>query len=139
MMKNIEKNQHRYVPLLLLEQIPAQWRHPVASSEALDLLCRVMYTVSYCCIAVAIKVASKVGVFFIIVLLIVALEAAGAILSKWLPDGGVQGQLVWPWICCIRQCHVHCFNMSTRPSKRPATEVHSFVAVDLFEEEQYWW
>jgi len=38
----------------------------------------------------AIKMASKVGVFCIVVLLIVALAAAGAIRSEKLPGGSVQ-------------------------------------------------
>jgi hypothetical protein len=62
--KNNTRNRRRYVPLLLLEQILAQWRHPVASSEALDLLHWAMYVVTYRRIVMAIKMASKVGVFF---------------------------------------------------------------------------
>jgi hypothetical protein len=38
---------------------------------------------------------------FIIVELIVALAAAGAIRSEWSPDGGVQWILVKPWSCYI--------------------------------------
>ena len=41
----------------------AQWWHPVASSEALDLLHRAMRAVLYPHIAMAIKTARKVGVF----------------------------------------------------------------------------
>ena len=41
----------------------AQWWHPVASSEALDLLHWAMCVVSYRRIAMAIKMARKVGVF----------------------------------------------------------------------------
>ena len=41
------------------------------------------------------------GYIFIIVELIVALAAAGAIQSKWSPDGGVQWLLVKPWSCYI--------------------------------------
>ena len=48
----------------LLEQVLARWRHPVASSEALDLLHWVMRTISYRCITMAIETASKVGVLF---------------------------------------------------------------------------
>ncbi len=43
--------------------ILAQWRHPVASSEALDLLHQAMHMVMNRHIAMAIKTASKVGVF----------------------------------------------------------------------------
>jgi hypothetical protein len=48
----------------LSEWVLARWWHPVASSEALDLLYRAMCAVSYCRIAMAIKTASKVGVLF---------------------------------------------------------------------------
>jgi hypothetical protein len=43
--------------------ILARWRHPVASSEALDLLHQAMHTVMYRRIAMAIKMASFAGVF----------------------------------------------------------------------------
>jgi hypothetical protein len=49
--------------LLLLEQVLARWWHPVASSEALDLLHRAMRAVLYRRIPMAIKMASFVGVF----------------------------------------------------------------------------
>jgi hypothetical protein len=50
--------------------------------KALDLLHRAMRSVLYHRIAVAIETASKVGTFCIVVLLIVALVAAGAIRSE---------------------------------------------------------
>ncbi len=53
----------------------------MASSEALSHLYWAMHAVSYHCIAIAIKMASKVGVL-IVVLLIVALVDAGVIRSK---------------------------------------------------------
>ncbi len=43
--------------------ILAQWRHPVASIEALDLLHRAMRAVTYRCIAMAIKTAIFACVF----------------------------------------------------------------------------
>ena len=43
--------------------ILAQWRRPVASSEALDLLHWAMHAVTYRRIAMAIKMAIFVGVF----------------------------------------------------------------------------
>jgi hypothetical protein len=46
-MKNINKNQSWYVPFMLSDIILAQWQHPVASSESLDLLHQVMRTVLY--------------------------------------------------------------------------------------------
>jgi hypothetical protein len=48
---------------MLLDIILAQWWHPVASSEALDLLHRVMHAVTYWSIAMAIKTAIFLGVF----------------------------------------------------------------------------
>ncbi len=48
---------------MLLDIILTQWWHPVASSEALDLLHRVMGAVLYRHIAMGIKTVSKVGVF----------------------------------------------------------------------------
>jgi hypothetical protein len=36
----------------------AQWRHPVASSEALDMLYRAMHPTLYRCIAGAIEITS---------------------------------------------------------------------------------
>ncbi len=48
---------------MLLDIILARWQHPVASSEALDLLHQAMRAVTYRLIAVAIKMASFVGVF----------------------------------------------------------------------------
>jgi hypothetical protein len=45
--------------------ILARWRRSVASSEALDLLHRVMHTVMYWCIAMAFKTASFAGVFVV--------------------------------------------------------------------------
>ena len=61
--KNIEKNCHSHVQFMLSDIILAQWQHPVASSEALDLLHRGMCTGTYQRIAMAIKTASFVGVF----------------------------------------------------------------------------
>jgi hypothetical protein len=44
-----------------------QWRHPVASSEALDVLHRVMCPASYRRIRMAIKIASNLPAFFVVV------------------------------------------------------------------------
>jgi hypothetical protein len=62
-MKNIRKNQRSHVPFMLSDIILAQWWCPVASSKALDLLHWAMCVVTYWRIAMAIKMASKVGVF----------------------------------------------------------------------------
>ncbi len=48
---------------MLLDTIPARWRRPVASSEALDLFYWAMCAVLYWRITMAIKMASRVGVF----------------------------------------------------------------------------
>jgi hypothetical protein len=48
---------------MLSERVLAWWWHSVASSEALDLPNWVMRTVLYRRISMAIKTASKVGVF----------------------------------------------------------------------------
>jgi hypothetical protein len=62
-MTYIKNNQHSHVPFMLLDIILAQWQHPVASSEALDLLHQAMHAVRYRRIAMVIETASKVGVF----------------------------------------------------------------------------
>ncbi len=68
---------------MLLGIILAQWRHPVASSEALDLLHWAICAVTYRRIAMAIKMACFLGVYLLIVVCLpVALAAAGAIRSK---------------------------------------------------------
>jgi hypothetical protein len=77
-----QKNRCWHVPFMLSEQVLAQWWHPVASSEALDLLQRAMRAVLYRRIAMVIKAASFVGVFVDCCCLPVALADAGAIRSK---------------------------------------------------------
>ncbi len=67
---------------MLSDIILTQWWHPVASSEALDLLHWVMHAVTYWRIAMAIKTATFLGVFSDCCLLPVALAAAGVIRSK---------------------------------------------------------
>jgi hypothetical protein len=62
-MKKHIKKQYSYVQLILLEQILAQLRRPVASIEALNLLYRAMRAVAYRRIIMAIGMAGKVGVF----------------------------------------------------------------------------
>jgi hypothetical protein len=44
-------------------QALARWRHPVASSEALDVLYRAMHPASYRCIPMAIEIASDLPSF----------------------------------------------------------------------------
>jgi hypothetical protein len=48
-------------------QALTQWRHPVASSEALDMLYRAMCTALYRCIAMAIEIAIDLPAFFVAV------------------------------------------------------------------------
>jgi hypothetical protein len=61
--ENIKKNCRSHVRFMLLDIILAQWWYPVASSEALDLLHWVMRAVMYRHIAMAIKMATFLGVF----------------------------------------------------------------------------
>jgi hypothetical protein len=46
-------------------QALSRWRHPVASSEALNVLHRAMRPASYRCIAMAIEIASNLSAFFL--------------------------------------------------------------------------
>jgi hypothetical protein len=48
-------------------QVLDRWRHPVALSEALDVLHRAMRPTSHRCIAMAIKIASDSPAFFVAV------------------------------------------------------------------------
>jgi hypothetical protein len=66
--------------MVILERVLARWRRLVAFLKVTDPLHRAILAVSY--LAMAIETASKVGVFYIVVLLIVILAAAGAILSE---------------------------------------------------------
>jgi hypothetical protein len=59
----------------------------VASVKALNFLYQAMCAVAYRRIAMAIGMAGKVGVFFIIIVLNVTPAAAGAIHSGYLPNG----------------------------------------------------
>jgi hypothetical protein len=59
----------------------------VASVESLNLLYQAMHTVAYRRIAMAIGMASKVGVFFIVVVLYATPAAAWAIYSGYFPNG----------------------------------------------------
>jgi hypothetical protein len=61
--ENIKKKRRSHVQFMLSDIILAQWRCPVASNEALDLLYRTMRAVTYRRIAMAIKTATFLGVF----------------------------------------------------------------------------
>ena len=67
---------------MLSEQVLARRWCLVAFRKALDLLYWLMCSVLYRRIAMAIKMASKIGVFCVVILLIVTLVAAGAIRSE---------------------------------------------------------
>jgi hypothetical protein len=61
--ENIKKKCCSHVQFMLLDIILAQWWQPMASSKALDLLHQAMHVVTYRRIAMAIKVATFLGVF----------------------------------------------------------------------------
>ncbi len=95
-MKKLRKNWCSFDRNTLSEQILAQWRHPVASIESLDIRHWAMRAVSYRRTATAIKMASKVGAFFVVVVFIETMAAAGAKQSEYSPYGGVRWLLVKP-------------------------------------------
>jgi hypothetical protein len=78
------------------------------------------------------ETANKVSTCCIIIKLIVALVADGAIRSKS-PDGGIQWLPVNPRSCCISQCASHRTGAPPWPSKWPAAEVNSFTAAAYFD------
>jgi hypothetical protein len=49
-----------------MAQALARWQHPVASSEALNVLYRVMRPASYRCIGMATEIASDSPAFFVV-------------------------------------------------------------------------
>jgi hypothetical protein len=53
-----------------------QWRHPVAPSEALDVLYWLMRPVSYCRIRMAIEIASYLPAFFVVTDLLLPITIA---------------------------------------------------------------
>jgi hypothetical protein len=61
--ENIKNNRRSHDRFILLDIILTQWRRPVASSEALDLLHWAICAVTYRRIAMAIKTACFLGVF----------------------------------------------------------------------------
>jgi hypothetical protein len=63
-MKKLKKNRRMLDRLQLSAAILARWRHPVASTKALDLLHWKMCAVLYRRTAAVIKIAIKVGAFF---------------------------------------------------------------------------
>jgi hypothetical protein len=77
-----QKKQRWYVQWLLSAAILAQWQQPMATNLALDLHHQAMHTVSYCCTATAIKMASKVGAFFFISVLFALNPAAAGAMQR---------------------------------------------------------
>jgi hypothetical protein len=119
-MKNSSKNWCRYVPLLLLKQILAQWWRPVASSEALDLLHWAMHTVMHRHIAMAIETASKVGVFlhhcFIYCCPGSQWGDTEQVVSQWrrpVASGIALDMLHWATHFVLHQCTVMAFKMNS--------------------------
>jgi hypothetical protein len=78
MMVKLETNRRMRDRLQLSATILTQWWRPVTSTKALDLLHWAMCAVLYQHTTMAIKMANKVGEFFV-VFFDVALAAAGAI------------------------------------------------------------
>ncbi len=79
-----------HVPTMLSSIILAQWQHPVASSEALDLLHWAMHAVMYRCMPWPSKWPALQVYLLIVVCMPVALAATGAIQSKNLPNANIQ-------------------------------------------------
>jgi hypothetical protein len=63
-MKKLKKTQGRLDQLQLSAAILARWQHLVASNKALNLLYRAMRAVLYRRTAMAIEMASLLGIFF---------------------------------------------------------------------------
>ena len=104
-----------------------QWL--VASSEALDLLHWALPTVTYRCIAMAIRMTSKVDVFFFIVVVCNA---------PWWPSGQYGATSCpmahpeasdSPWTCCIRYCVWHYTHASAWPQRLGNTHYMSTTRI----------
>jgi hypothetical protein len=61
--ENTKKKHRSHVQFILSDIILAQWRRPVASSKALDLLHQAMHAVLYRRTTTAINMATFLGVF----------------------------------------------------------------------------
>jgi hypothetical protein len=95
-MKKLRKNWRSFDRNTLSEPILARWRRPVASIESLDIRHRAMRAVLYQRTTTAIEMASEVGAFFVVVVFIETMAAAGAKQSEYSPYGGVRWLLVKP-------------------------------------------
>jgi hypothetical protein len=78
-MKYTPKFRGTHVQLVIPEQALAQWRRVVAFRKAMNHLHWAMCAVWYWCTTTAIEMASKGGLFCIVVLFAVALVAAEGI------------------------------------------------------------
>jgi hypothetical protein len=95
-MKKLRKNWCSFDCNTLSEQILARWRRPVASIESLDIRHQAMRAVLYRRTATAIKMASEVSAFFVVLVCIETMAAAGVKQSEYSPYGGVRWLLVKP-------------------------------------------
>jgi hypothetical protein len=89
----------------------ARWWHPVASSEALDLLYWAMCSVSYHRIAMAMETASKVGVLFDCRFVDCCPggrrgDTEQVVAQWWLPGASsvALDLLYWAMLCALLQC-----------------------------------
>ena len=117
------------VPFVILERVLARWWRLVAFMKSTNLLHQAVCAVSYRCIATAIDMASKVGTCCIVNSFAVALAAARAMRSEYLPNGGIQWLPVKPWLCFIGRCAPYGTDALPWQSKWPATEVEIAVIV----------
>ncbi len=85
--------------------------------HCLNLLYQEMCAVAYRRIAMAIRLAGKVGVCFIVVVMYVNPVAAGKTQSKYSPNSSVQWLLPKPWTPSIGRCTRYCHGASAGPSK----------------------
>jgi hypothetical protein len=128
-----EKHKKNVVAMSLscTDIILAQWQHPVASSKALDLLHRAMCAIMFRRIAMAIKMASFVGVFVDCCLF--ACYPGGRwsnserVVTRWRRPvaSGVALDML------IGRCTLYCTCGLPWPSKRPAMKEHVDAIVDF--------
>jgi hypothetical protein len=116
---------------ILWDIILAQWRHPVASSIALDLLHWAMHAVLYWCTAAAMNMATFLGVFVDCCLFACCPGGCWGnmerVVARWRLSGASSvalDLLHWAMPRSLLQ-------RSTWPSKWPATEAHLFVIFDF--------
>ncbi len=87
----------------------------MASTKAPDLLHQAMHVVWYRCIAMAIKMASKVGHLFVVVLFAVALAAAEPVVAQWrrpVASGVALNMPHWAMPFVLLQCTAKAIEMA---------------------------